>query len=104
MPPQDVQARLTLLGFMFKECMKGVTGAIQAAGVPPLKPEEKEVLFAECEKAVWRFPDHWFQQDFRDEQLWAEEMCNKDEVRTALENAISVALAGRRPGAPRREA
>lgn len=100
MPPRDVQARLTLLGYLFKEAMTGVSGAIKSTGAPPIQPAEKEILFAETEKAVWSFPEHWFQEEFRDEQMWAEDISNRDEVRTAMEKAITAALANRLRKAP----
>lgn len=101
MPSPIVSGRLTLLNAMFKETLTGVSGALRAKGMAPLKAEEKEVLFGEVEKAVWALPDAWFEETPRDELAWAEEIGSREPVRKALELAVAKALAGRRaPGSP----
>lgn len=88
--------RLVLLNAMFKETLLGVSGALRAKGMPPLRAEEKEILFGEVEKAVWALPDTWFEEEPRDEAMWAEEVGSRPEMRRALELAVAKALAGRR--------
>jgi hypothetical protein len=96
--PDEVQARVQLSAFLFKEAVRGLADGLRLLNAPPVRPDEKEQLLAAVEKAVWAFPASIFLHANEDD--WEERAAESPLVREALEAALDPVLLARRPPPP----
>ena len=91
-----VQARLTLVQYLYRETLRGLASALAMSQQPPLRPEEKEFLFGKVERTVWDIPDDFFADPPMDDAGWGDRAGDDPRIRAALEDGITAVLAGRR--------
>jgi hypothetical protein len=89
-----VQARLQLIQHLYKESLKGTSQALSLVKQEPLTAEEKAVLFAEVERAVWAFPEDVYANAAGGD--WLEDAASAPQVRDALERAVARILTARK--------
>lgn len=98
--PRIVQARLTLVMYLYKEALRGVTQALEIVKAPALRADEKEAIFGEVERAAWDLPDAFFVNPPDTEAGWEDRAGDEPKVREALERGVRRVLVARREGAP----
>lgn len=96
----STQARVTLAHFLYREAVTGVSQALEIVGQPPLRPDEKEILFGEMERAAWALPEAMFVDAPTSPEDWRNRADDDPRVREAAERGVTRILEGRRGSAP----
>jgi hypothetical protein len=94
--PEPTQARILLCQHVFRESLRGLSAALEQAGLPAIQASEKEALWAATERGVWALPDGVFRGADAAPESWTEETAARSDVIQITKDAIKEALAGRR--------
>ncbi len=98
MERDSIPARLSLVQYLYLECVTGVSQALTLARQPPLRADEKEAVFGAVERAAWSFPDSFFMDAPPAPEGWADRAAGEPRLTAALEDGVSSILMARTRG------